>query len=401
MNDSRSRRIADELRRRARDEGFDGVGVARASRLDRDGQALEAWLARDRHAAMAWMARDPDKRADPRRLLPGCRSVVVLAMNYFPGHEAAAVPDGRARVALYARGRDYHKVIGKKLKRLDTWLEAATGSAVRSFVDTGPVLERAWAERAGLGWIGKNSYLLNRESGSWMLLARDPDHGRTRARPGAFIGLLRNLHGLHRGLPDRRHRRPRGRRLQPLHLVLDDRASRSDPGTGACGTGRVDLRLRSVPGRLPVEPQVHRDGAPGRFENREDLRGLDPGEVLAMDEAAFRARYSGTSLMRAKWQGMRRNACVVLGNRRDDAALPVLRRALADVDPVIRSHAEWAVRRIGGARAEEILETMARRDRRAPPRRASPKTPAIRADRDLRRATRNAKIERTYGVESV
>ena len=120
---------------------------------------------------MAWLARDPDKRADPRRLLAGCRSVVVLTMNYFPGDEVAQVPPGRARLALYARGRDYHKVIGRKLQRLSAWLEGATGSPARAFVDTGPVLERGWAERAGIGWIGKNSCLLTRGAGSWLLLA--------------------------------------------------------------------------------------------------------------------------------------------------------------------------------------------------------------------------------------
>jgi len=351
LNDSLSRRLAHELRQRAREEGFDGVGVARASRLDRDGQALQAWLAQDRHAAMAWLAREPDKRADPRRLLPGCRSVVVLAMNYFPGHEAAAVPHGRAPVALYARGRDYHKVIGKKLKRLETWLGTATGSAVRSFVDTGPVLERAWAERAGLGWIGKNSCLLNRESGSWMLLAEilttaelEPDPGPSSDFCGTCTACIEAC--------------PTDAIVAPAvvdstrcisYWTIEHRGPIPEnvrPGLGEWIFG-CDLCQDVCPWNHKSSVTV----PPGRFENREDLRGLDPGEVLAMDEATFRARYSGTSLMRAKWQGMRRNACVVLGNRRDDAALPVLRQALTDSDPVVQSHAEWAVRRIEGSAA--------------------------------------------------
>ena len=119
---------------------------------------------------MAWMAREPDKRSDPRRLLPECRSVVVLAMNYWAGSESGVSRAGMARVARYAWGRDYHRVIGRKLKNLTQWLEATSERPARSFVDTAPVLERAWAERAGIGWIGKNANLLNRELGSWLLL---------------------------------------------------------------------------------------------------------------------------------------------------------------------------------------------------------------------------------------
>src|SRR5262245_22661970 len=173
-----------ELKERAQAAGFDLVAVARAQPLERDRQALAAWLRRDRQATMAWMARDPETRADPTRLLPGCRSVVVAAMSYWPGAQRAATPPGRARVALYARGRDYHRVLGSRLRALASWIESVTGQASRAFVDTGPVLERAWAERAGLGWIGKNANLLTRGFGSWLLLGEiltaadlEPDRG--------------------------------------------------------------------------------------------------------------------------------------------------------------------------------------------------------------------------------
>jgi epoxyqueuosine reductase len=266
------------------------------------------------------------------------------------------VPDGRARVALYARGRDYHKTIGKKLRRLETWLEAASGSAVLSFVDTGPVLERAWAERAGLGWIGKNSCLLTRDRGSWLLLAEILTTAELEPDPGPHLDFCGSCTACIEACPTDAIVAPavvdstrcisywtiehRGPIPEPVRAGIDDWIFGCDLCQDVC-------------------PWNHKSSTavpPDRFEPREDLRGLDPFEVLTMDEATFRGRFSGTSLMRAKWEGMRRNACVVLGNRRDEAALPVLRQALGDSDPVVRSHAEWAVRRIGGPRAEKILD---------------------------------------------
>lgn len=353
MNGAVSRRLTDELRQRARDEGFDGVGVARASRLDRDGDALRAWLAEDRHAAMAWLAREPGKRADPRVLLPGCRSVVVLAMNYFPGDESAAVPHERSRVALYARGRDYHKVIGKKLKRLASWFEETSGAEVRAFVDTGPVLERAWAERAGLGWIGKNSCLLTRGSGSWLLLAEMLTTADLAPDPGPHADFCGTCTACIEACPTEAIVAPAqvDSNRCIAYWTIEHRGPIPDPMRTGLGDWIFGCDVCQ-----DVCPWNHKSSTPvppGRFESREDLRGLDPLEVLAMDEVTFRARYSGTSLMRARWQGMRRNACVVLGNRGDEAALPLLRQVLSDDDPVIRSHAEWAIRKITGSGAEE------------------------------------------------
>ena len=141
------------LKDRARALGFDARRRSRAAQpLERDGAALAAWLAEDRHARMAWMAREPDKRADPEALLPGCRSVVALADELLAGRGRAPASPGAARVALYAHGRDYHRVLGEKLKRARGVASQESGGAgARTFVDTGPVLERAWAERAGPG----------------------------------------------------------------------------------------------------------------------------------------------------------------------------------------------------------------------------------------------------------
>ncbi len=344
------------LRAEARALGFDLVGVAAAERLDRDAAALAAWLRADHHASMAWMARDPDKRADPARLLPGCRSVVVLALNYSPGERRAATPAGRARVALYARGRDYHRVLGQRARALAAWLERETGKPARAFVDTGPVLERGWAERAGVGWIGKNANVIDRGTGSWLLLAEvltaaplDPDPGPHEDFCGSCTACLEAC--------------PTGAILEPgvvdsnrciSYWTIEHRGA--IPAGRRAGIGDWIFGCDVCQDVCPWNRSFARDAGDSPLALREDLRGLDPLEVLAMDEATFRARYSGTALMRAKWEGMRRNACVVLGNRRDPEAVPSLERALRDDDPVIRAHAAWALGRIGGRRSALALD---------------------------------------------
>jgi epoxyqueuosine reductase len=306
---------AEPLKERARALGFDLCGVARAGRLERDAEALAAWLRRDYHASMAWMARHAETRADPERLLPGCRSVVVAAANYWPGPEEEAALPGRARVALYARGRDYHKVLGRRLRELAAWLAETTGETARAFVDTGPILERAWAERAGIGWVGKNANLISRHYGSWLLLGEilttaeiEPDPGPHDDFCGSCTACLEACPTgaiVEAGVVDSRRCisfwtiEHRGAIPEDRHRGIGDWIF----GCDECQT---------------VCPWNDRFAVPvpdARFERRDDLRGLDPEAIAGMDEAAFRARYSGTSLMRARWDGMVRNARIVRRNR--------------------------------------------------------------------------------------
>ncbi len=341
-----SERVGAELKKRAREAGFDLVGIAAASALDRDAAALDAWLNAGRHATLDWMERYRDRRADPRKLLPGCRSVVVVAMNYWPGESEAATPEGRARVALYARGRDYHKVMGRKLKVLAEWLAAETGRTARAFVDTGPVLERAWAERAGLGWIGKNANLLTQSIGSWLLLGEilsaadlPPDDGPHADHCGtctACIDACPTTAIVEDGVVDSR--------ACIAYWTIEHRGE--IPEEKRAGNAQWIFGCDVCQQVCPWNDAHARAVGPERFERRDDLRGLDPLAILAMDEATFREAYSGTPLMRAKWEGMRRNACIVLGNRGDPGALQALRDSLDDADEVVRSHAAWAIERI-------------------------------------------------------
>jgi len=334
------------VKERALALGFHKVAIAKSAPLERDRAALAAWLAGNRHATMAWMARDPEKRSDPEALLPGCQSVIALAINYGPETGKARPPREAARVARYAQGRDYHKVLGRKLKELAAWLAEASGAASRTFVDTGPVLERAWAERAGLGWIGKNANLLTRDLGSWILLgevltcaALEPDDGPHEDFCGTCTACLT-------ACPTKAIEAPGivDSNACISYWTIEHRGAIPEPRRGSLHDWIFGCDVcQDV---CPWNRSFAAPAADDPFSRRDDLAALDPVELLGLDEAAFRARYSGTSLMRARWDGMRRNACVVLGNRGDPAALPALRRVLADEDPMIREHARWAIERI-------------------------------------------------------
>lgn len=200
--------LSESIKREALAIGFDTVGIARVDeqespRMDADSQAdarpasvtsvsnlllnrLTEWLRRGYHGAMIWMGREPAKRSDPRLVLPGCRSIVSVGLNYLTDHRADERP-GYGRIARYAWGKDYHKVFRDRLMQLERRIQMLAPDAhTRSYADTGPVMEKAWAEQAGLGWIGKHSNLVSADYGSWLLLgevlttlALDPDEPAT------------------------------------------------------------------------------------------------------------------------------------------------------------------------------------------------------------------------------
>lgn len=180
------------VRQAAREFGFDAVGISRldpaadaypdpATRTP-PGQRLTEWLRCGYHGTMGWMEKNPDRRADPRRVLPGCRSVISVGLNYFTGHQADERP-GNGRIARYAWGQDYHAVFDTRLERLEARVkDLAPEARTRRYVDTGPVMEKVWAQQGGLGWIGKHSNLVSTRYGSWLLLGEilstldlDPD----------------------------------------------------------------------------------------------------------------------------------------------------------------------------------------------------------------------------------
>jgi epoxyqueuosine reductase len=165
--------LVESIKREALSLGFVAVGIATVNPDTSDDGLLgrlQEWLRRGFHGTMEWMARNPARRADPRLVLPGCRSIIVVGMNYDTGQRATE-GQGYGRIARYAWGEDYHRILGKRLTLLEARLrDWAPGIVTRSYVDTGPIMEKAWAQQAGLGWIGKHSNLVSAEHGSWLVL---------------------------------------------------------------------------------------------------------------------------------------------------------------------------------------------------------------------------------------
>ncbi len=332
--------------------GFDLVGIAPAEPPP-DAERLPEWLERGYAGEMAWLGRRAEERGDPRRVLPGARSAVVVGVVYDPGDEVGAPAPGRGRIARYAGGEDYHEVLGGRLRAFGDALEAAAGRAVRrrAYVDTGPVLERPLAARAGLGWIGKNTLLIHPRLGSYLFLGvlltdldlepdeSEPDHcGTCRAcldacPTGAFpeprvLDARRCLSYTTIEL--------RGSIPEPLRGPQQDRVFGCDVCQEVCPW---NLRSRR---EVPADPTGLRSRlAPRAVWVRPQLEWL-----LSLDEDAWRAATRRTALRRARHRGLLRNALVAAGNLGDPALLPAIRRHLDSADPVIAEHAAWALRRL-------------------------------------------------------
>lgn len=375
--------LTQRLKERARDLGFDWVAVTPIGPAPH-ASALERWLAAGFHGEMAYMARSSVARSDPRRVEPSARSVIVLGMRYI----APRLPHGvlsdpsRGRIAVYAWRPDYHDVIRPRLHALDAWLRQETGreALARCYVDTGPVLERDWAMAAGLGFIGKNTCLIRPGSGSWLFLsvmlvpeALDPDP------PPAMVPLTGDFPAWR--LPDGRtgtcgscHRCLVACPTQafPEPYVLD--ARRCISYLTIEYRGFIPRELRPLMGNWIFGCDVCQDVCPWcragerPMASREEVERWAPRllDLLALDDAGFRARFRRTPLTRAKRRGLLRNVCVAIGNWRDPAAVPALARALSDAEPLIRGHAAWALGRIGGREARDALRRALKREPEAP-----------------------------------
>ena len=343
------------LRAEATRLGFDRVGVVPAGRLEEEGVRLADWLAAGRHAGMSWMESSQERRIDPGQLLEGCRSVVSLAA-FYPGEDAPPEA-GNGRIARYARGRDYHRSMGGKARKLALWLQERTGLAARACVDSSPVLEKAWSERAGIGWIGKNTNLIDRRRGSWMLLAEvlsAAELPATEVPAEEFCGSCRAcLDACPTDAFPAAWTLDASRCLS--YWTIEHRGSlpewiRESVGDRVFG---CDICQEVCPWNIRFAEDRE---AAGAYEARPELAQVDLTELVRMDEATFRSRFSGTPLMRARWDGMRRNAAVALAGDTAAEAEPALIAALHDEDAQLRAHAAWALGKRGGKRANEALE---------------------------------------------
>ena len=344
-----------ELIELARSLGFDLCRITRCTSPDHLLE-FEDWLADGAAGEMTYMERGAEKRADPQTILPGARSIIVLALNYFQGEDvrrsetaATAREDIRrsetaatGRVARYARGDDYHDVIAAKLNKIDNFLRAA-GGAQKCYVDTGPVLERDHAARAGIGWHGKSTMLINERLGTWFFLAEIlttlelPADPPARDRCGK---CTRSIDACPTGAITGPHRLDARRCISYLTIELK---------------GAIPIELRPLIGDRIFGCDDCLDACPwNRFAqlSRETAFAARPAttfalrDYLKLKDAEFRELFRNSAIKRVKRRGFLRNVCVALGNVGTPDDLPALEDASADPEPLISEHANWAIEQI-------------------------------------------------------
>ncbi|MEO5868153.1 MAG: tRNA epoxyqueuosine(34) reductase QueG [Sphingomonas sp.] len=335
------------LRAKAAELGFAAIGVARADAAPLAGARLREWLGAGMHGDMIWMEGRAHQREAPAGLWPEVRSVIALGMSYAPATDPLALAGvgDHGRISVYAQGGDYHDVVKRALKALARWLVAEAGGDLKVFVDTAPVMEKPLAEAAGLGWQGRHTNLVSREHGSWL-----------------FLGAI----------------------YTTLELVPDaagqDRCGSCDACQRACPTDAFPapyrLDARRCISYLTIEhagpiPHEFRAGIGNRIYGCDDCLAVCPwnkfaqvahanlafapraelaapalADLLALDDAAFRAVFAGSPIKRIGRDRMVRNCLIAAGNSGDDALVEPVRRLLDDADPVVAEAAGWALERL-------------------------------------------------------
>ena len=327
----------------AAEAGFDDCRFAKAGTASHAQEFLN-WIEHGKHGDMAWMERNPHRRCDPREVLPGCRTVICLALNYYPGN--TPFPEnhsGGYRIARYAWNNDYHDLIEKKLRELDHKLQSLGGTQ-KFYVDTGPILERDFASDAGLGWNGKSTMQIHRQLGTWFFLAdilttldltpdaptRDLCGSCTRcitACPTQAITAPRQLDARrcvsyltieHKGPIPHKFRR-----------AIGDRIYGCDDCLQACPWNRFASTSREA-----------------SFHARESVFAMRLRDFLSLTDESFRALFAKSPIKRIKRHAFLRNVCVALGNTGTTDDLPALRQSAQDPHPLVAEHALWAITEI-------------------------------------------------------
>src|SRR5436190_2622234 len=361
---SEADQLKSEIAERARELGFDLVRFTSAEPFPEAQRVLEERIAEGLMSGLSWFTAERASVAgDPHNLMPGAKTVVSLGRSYLSDEPTLPSEPGnpRGKVARYAWGRAYHEVFTDKLWELHAYTQERLGRPVeaRALVDTARIVDRAVAQRAGLGWYGKNTNLLNRDFGSWILLGEllldvelPPDEAVrthcgscTRCMPACPTGAL-----IAPGVLDN------NRCISYLTIELRGPIPRDmRPLIGDWVFG-CDICQEVCP--------VNRKATPGNHPEFSAAQGIGPSpsliELLDMTEDEFRERFRKSPVKRAKWAGMRRNAAVALGNIGDPSAVPALVRALNGEPPLVRGHAAWALGRLRSDEAVSALNERAK-----------------------------------------
>jgi epoxyqueuosine reductase len=347
MTTSTSEGLKDRIRAEALALGFEACGFAEVSTPWPATARLAEFVAHGRHGEMAWIEETQDRRGHPRAMWPGARSAIVLGMNYGPDHDpmaALAVRD-RAVISVYAQGDDYHDLIKKRLKALARGLVAATGCALKVFVDTAPLMEKPLAQSAGLGWQGKHTNLVSRAFGSWLFLgsiltdlAMEPD-----APESDHCGACRACLDIC----------PTG--AFPAPYQLD--ARRCISYLTIEHAGAVPEALRPALGNriygcddcLAVCPwnKFAREAQESALHARDTLRSPALAELADLDDTAFRALFAKSPVKRIGRDRFVRNVLYAVGNSGDAGLAGVARARLDDESQVVRDAARWALEHLG------------------------------------------------------
>ncbi len=348
----------EHLRRRLRDLGFDEVRFAAIEPgVGREG--LGAWLKAGHQADMDWMERTAEKRLNPDRVLEGARTAIVLGVSYFDPARDAPAEAGLPVWARYALHADYHDTMKPALVSAGRVIEeecGASASDYRYYVDTGPVLERAWAARSGAGFVGKNAMLISRREGNWLFLsciltrvAFEPDP------PLASRGVPERV-GLLCGKCTRcMDACPTGAFPQPG--VLDSRRCISYQTIENRGIipqelrDAIGMRIYGCDTCLEVCPwnRFAKGGRRMLLAARGEIAALPLAELLRLTPESFARVFKGTAIKRVKLAGLLRNACVAAGNSGDAAHVDALVVLATHASPVVRAHAVWAAKKLGAA----------------------------------------------------
>ena len=334
------------IRQRALELGFDDCRFTTAA-APASADRFERWLASKQHGEMAWLERNAPKRIDPQKVLSGANSIIVLAASYAEDtpHSALRTPHS-GLVARYARFSDYHDVLGEKLKALTAFMNQLGGGETRSlwYVDTGPLLERDLAQRAGIGFAGKHTNLISRRFGNWILLAEiittlelEPD-APEKNHCGNCVRCLE-------ACPTRAITAPFQLDARRCISYLTIELKGSIPVALRPAIGTLIFGCDDCLAACPWN-RFARTGNLMKPHARKDLEQPDLIELLQLDEAGFKSRFTSTPILRTKRRGLLRNVCVALGNVGDRTALPALEKAANDSEPLVAEHARWALEQV-------------------------------------------------------
>ena len=347
--------LEEQIRDKAREIGFVACGFARADAAPEAGSDLMRWLAEGRHGSMQWIEDRAHQRVAPTALWPEATSVVALGMSYTPQVDPLELADDGSvgRISVYAQGRDYHDTVKKALKALARWLVDHAGGELKVFVDTAPVMEKPLSTSAGIGWQGKHTNLVSREHGSWL-----------------FLGIILTSLELE---PDQAARDTCGSCTRCVDIC---------PTQAFDGPRRIDARKcisyltiehsgpiplefrRAIGNRIygcddclaicPWNSFAEAAAANQAFLPREELKAPKLQNLLKLDDASFRALFSGSPIKRIGVNRFLRNCLIAAGNSKDARLIESVRPHLDSADPVVADAAEWALSELYGVGNDEM-----------------------------------------------